>query len=274
MRVLRCGALWVVSVCAAACGKRPPLCPEAHYDFEIAVAATSVAMSPQVPQVTAHTTSDKGGISVDIVDGVGTVSYEGRGPIPAFLYSAVPWDFIDRTLYAGMGIADGVWYPFWLYCSDDGRLTDFDGEMSDRDVAVLTTVEGTCTLAGGRATPLEIPAHSLRNVALTCGFTVTTTPASTHALELAGSRAGTATFGSGLGIVLPFHTVDCRVSCGDPGWYELHAVVADPVTQTAAFAIYYFEDDILGVQVGNGFRLPLATPYNDWYADAQWALVR
>jgi hypothetical protein len=88
-------------------------------------------MSPQVPQVTAHTTSDKGGISVDIVDGVGTVSYEGRGPIPAFLYSAVPWDFIDRTLYAGMGIADGVWYPFWLYCSDDGRLTDFDGEMSD-----------------------------------------------------------------------------------------------------------------------------------------------
>jgi len=50
--------------------------------------------------------------------------------------------------------------------------------------------------------------------------------------------------------------------------------VADPVTQTAAFAIYYFEDDILGVQVGNGFRLPLATPYNDWYADAQWTLVR
>jgi hypothetical protein len=25
---------------------------------------------------------------------------------------------------------------------------------------------------------------------------------------------------------------------------------------------------------GTGFRLPLATPYNDWYADAQWTLVR
>ncbi len=274
MRVLRCGALWVVSVCAAACGERPPLCPEAHYDGEIAVAATSVAMSPRVPQVTAHTTSDKGGISVDIVDGVGTVSYEGRGPIPAFLFSEIRWDFIDRTLYAGLGIADGVWYPFWLYCSDDGRLTDFDGEMTDRDVAVLTTVEGTCTLAGNRATPLEIPAHSLRNVALSCGFTVTTTPASTQALELAGSRAGTATFGTGLGIVLPFHTVDCRVSCGDPGWYELHAVVWDPVTQAAAFAIYYFQDEILGVQVGNGFELPVAAPYNDAYANAQWTLVR
>src|SRR4029079_9916750 len=137
MRVVRCGALWVVSVCAAACNERPPLCPEAHYDGEIPVAATSVALSAaQVPPVTAHTTSEEGGISVDIVDGVGTVSYEDRGPSPAFLFSEIPWDFINRTLYAGLGVADGVWYPFWLYCSNDGRLPDFPRHMTDRDVTV------------------------------------------------------------------------------------------------------------------------------------------
>jgi len=188
-----------MSVCAAACGERPPLCPEAHYDGEIPVAATSVAMSSRVPRATAHTTSDRGGISVDIVDGVGTVSYEGRGPIPAFLFSEIPWDFISRTLYAGLGIADGVWYPFWLYCSDDGRLTDFDGEMSDRDVAILTPVEGTCTLAAASGAPLEIPAHSLRNVALSCGFTVTAPPgtrarpASTASSCRAGATTSTPT---------------------------------------------------------------------------------
>jgi len=276
MRVVRCGALWVVSVCAAACNERPPLCPEAHYDGEIPVAATSVALSAaQVPPVTAHTTSDEGGISVDIVDGVGTVSYEGRGPIPAFLFSEIPWDFINRTLYAGLGVADGVWYPFWLYCSNDGRLTDFDGEMTDRDVAVLTTIEGTCTRTGGRATPLEIPAHSLRDVALTCGFTVTAPPGM-HTIDLAGSRAGTASFGTGTGIVLPFHAVDCRVSCGSPPWYELHAIVADPAKQTAAFAIYYLfpENPETGVLSGNGIELPAAGLYGDAYANAQWTLVR
>ena len=45
MRVVRCGALWVVSVCAAACNERLPLCPEAHYDGEIPVAVISVALS-------------------------------------------------------------------------------------------------------------------------------------------------------------------------------------------------------------------------------------
>ncbi len=275
MRVVRCGALWIVSVCAAACGERPPLCPEAHYDGEIPVAATSMAMSTRVPLVTAHTTTDEGGISIDIVDGVGTVSYEGRGPIPAFLFSEIPWDFINRTLYAGLGVADGVWYPFWLYCSDDGRLTDFDGEMTDRDVAVLRTIEGTCTLAGGRGAPLEIPAHSLRNVALTCGFTVTA-PAGERTIDLAGSRAGTAAFGAGTGIVLPFHAVDCRVSCGSPPWYELHAIVADPAAQTAAFVVYYLfpDDPEAGVLGGNGFALPAAAPYADNYEGARWTLVR
>ena len=147
---------------------------------------------------------------------------------------------IDLTLFAGLGVKDGVWYPFWLYCSDDGRLTEFDGEMTDRDVAVLTSVEGTCVLSRVDA-PFTIPPHSLRNVALSCGFTVTT-PVGARAIDLGSSRAGSADIGAGRSaVVLPFHTVDCR-ECGSPGWYELHALVADPGAQWAAFVVYYLDD--------------------------------
>jgi hypothetical protein len=272
MRVFRCWALCAASMIATACGERPPLCPDAHFDGEIPVAAASVMMFPQI-QITARTTSDAAGVSVDIVDGRGTVSYEGRREIPAFIFSAIGWDLIDRTLYAGLGVADGVWYPFWLYCSDDGRLTDFDGEMTDRDVAVLAHVQGTCIAGGVKTGLLEIPAHSLRNVALTCGFTVTA-PAGARPIDLGGSRPGTADFATGSAIVLPFHTADCRETCGDPGWYEVHAIVADPNHQTAAFAVYYLFGNRDGVFATNGFQLPIAAPYGDTYAGAEWTLVR
>jgi hypothetical protein len=271
MRVLRCGSLVALSVCAAACGdERPPLCPEAYFDGELPVAATTVSTA-DIQAVTAHTTSNAGGVTVDIVGGQGTVSYEGRGPIPAFIFSTIPWPLIDRTLFAGLGVKDGVWYPFWLYCSDDGRLTEFDGEMTDRDVAVLTSLEGTCVLTRVDA-PFTIPAHSLRNVALSCGFTVTA-PVGARALDLGSSRAGSADIGAGRSaVVLPFHTVDCR-ECGSPGWYELHALVADPGTQWAAFVVYYL-DDPGSVSAGNGFQLPNAAPYADFYRGAVWELIR
>ena len=271
MRVLRYGALAAPLVCAAACGdERPPLCPEAYFDGELPVAATTVSTA-DIHGVTAHTTSNAGGVTVDIVDGQGTVSYEGRGPIPAFIFSTIPWPLIDRTLFAGLGVKDGVWYPFWLYCSDDGRLTGFDGEMTDRDVAVLTSVEGTCVLNRVDA-PFTIPAHSLRNVALSCGFTVTA-PVGARAIDLGSSRAGSADIGTGRSaVVLPFHTVDCR-ECGSPGWYELHALVADPGAQWAAFVVYYL-DDPGGVSGSNGFQLPNAAPYADFYRGAVWELIR
>jgi len=276
MRALRRGVLVAaLSVCAAACGdQRPPLCPEAHFVGELPVAATTISRL-MIPAVTAHTTSDKDGIAVDLVDGRGTVSYEGRGPIPAFVFSAIPWSLIDRTLFAGLGVKDGVWYPFYLYCSDDGRLTEFDGEMSDRDVAVLTGVEGTCVAGGATsAADFTIPAHSLRDVALSCGFTVTTPPAAARPLELGSSRPGTATTLVGRNVtVLPFHTVDCRANCGTPGWYELHALLANPTERWAAFAVYYL-DETGSVDASNGFQLPNAQQYFDSYPGATWQLMR
>jgi len=272
MRVVRCGVLGAMSVMIAACGERPPLCPDAHFDGEVPVAATSTTM-PSFLRVTAHTTSDEGGIGVDIVDGRGTVSYEGRGPIPAFIFEEIPWGLIDRTLYAGLGILDGVWYPFWLYCTDDGQLTDFDGEMTDRDVAVLSSVHGTCVpsapLAGGG---LDLPAHTLRNVALSCGYTVTGAPGQLP-IDLGSSRAGTALAAGHAATVLPFHTVDCRENCGTPGWYELHAIVFDPSTQWAAFGVFYLDESKF-VLAGNGVQLPAASDFGEFYQGATWTLAR
>lgn len=264
----------IAAACATtleACG-RVPLCPEVTFDQEIAVPATSTTTKSLVERISAHTVPGPAGVTVSIVDGQGTIAFEGRGPISAFIYGREPFQAAQRILYLGLGIEDGTWFPFWLYCADDGRLTEFYGEMTDRDVGVLETVEGTCSpTADFREMPIEIPAHSLRHVALTCGFSATSTPAADR-IDLHGSRAGRMDLAGIPSTVLPFHAVDCRTTCGPRGWYELHAIVWDPVAQTVGFTIFYL-DNYRGVRV-NGFLLPSASPLTSPFPNTVWTLDR
>jgi hypothetical protein len=217
------GLSLVATVCAclmaeAGC-ERPPLCPDVHYTLDVDVPPTTGVTLAPVQRLNAHGNGGPGGnlIQISITDNQGTMAFEGRGPVPAFIYERRSWPERGTTLYAGLGLDVGVWYPFWLYCAPDGRLTHFYGEMTDTDLGVLYPVTGNCEMAGDFVElPLNLPAASLRNIALTCGFSVTTSAAGRQ-IDLAASRPGTFSFDSETATVLPFHIVDCTDGCGSPG---------------------------------------------------------
>lgn len=260
---------WVV---LAGCDGSPP-CPVVTTDTEIDVPATSTTVTPTFEAINAATTAGPAGTSVSIVGNQGTVAFDGRGPAPAFLYAQIPYEAADTTLYAGLAIDDGAWLPFWLYCSD-GRLTKIFGEMTDRDRDVFPEVDGTCVGTGTLPTmTIEIPAQTIRKVALTCGFTVESPPGSTS-IDLHGSQPGSATFLGDPVTVLPFHAVDCRSGCGSPGWYELHTLILDQVAATVGFEVFYLQDHP-GAAAEDGILLPSGNALQyQLYPDAVWTLDR
>jgi hypothetical protein len=273
--VIAAAAVAIAAATPAACA-RPPLCPEAYFDQEIAVPATATTTGFLVQRVSASTAPGQARFAVAITDNKGTIAFDGRGPMPAFVFGRQPFPASRRILYAGLGIEDGVWFPFWLYCADDGRLTEVYGEMTDRDLGLLETVEGTCSPeADFREMRLDIPAHRLGPIALTCGFSANTPPGlATDGIDLGSGRAGTAELGGASATVLPFHTADCRDNCGDRGrgWYELHAIVWDQVAQTVGFSVFYLDDS--GVTTSNGIVLPTAVPLTGSFPGATWTLAR
>jgi hypothetical protein len=209
---------------------------------------------------------------VAIVSNQGTVSFGGRGPFPAFIFNRVPTDNADTFTYGGLGVLDGTWFPFVLYCSSDGRLTYIYGEMSDRDADVFVGVDGTCSTQGvGFPATVSLPAHTLSRIALTCGFSVSAPPPDT--LDIMSSMVGNMYLLGDLSSVYPFHTVDCRSGCGSPGWYELHSIIWNPIQQAAAFGIFYLDD--AGVHVDNGVILPSGQALStDPFTGATWSLSR
>ncbi|HVV49278.1 MAG TPA: hypothetical protein VHO06_06455 [Polyangia bacterium] len=239
----------------ASCGQDGPTCPAVSVDPQIQVPASDIApaIADGLPPINAATTAAPAGVMVSIAASQGTVSYGGRGPFPAFIYDREDgFPTSGSVLYSGLGVEDGTWYPFWLYCTSDGRLTDLYGEMSDRDADIFPALEGTCTDQGvGPMNAIAIPAHTLSPIALTCGFTASA-PAP-DATDLMGSSVGSTYFLGDLSSVYPFHTVDCR-DCGSPGWYEVHSIIWDPAQQVAAFSIFYLDDQ--GLSLGAGIALP------------------
>ena len=264
--------LGVVVTCAAtliAC-ERAPLCPETHFTTDISVPATQATVTTPVERFGAEVPLGPNGVGVSITDNKGTITFEGRGPIPAFIYSG-PSPFGSEMLYAGLGIEDGAWFPFWLYCTPDGRLDKFYGEMTDRDLGVLVPVDGTCAQSGEmESLVLDVPAHTLRQVALTCGFSAqaaTPTP-----LDLGSSRAGSMDFQGENSVLLPFHTLDCRTGCGDLSWFEIHTIAWDPESSTVGFTIIYLLSS--GVGAGNGLVETLGTPLAVGFPNAVWTVDR
>jgi hypothetical protein len=257
----------------ASCGG-PPACPAVYADTQIQLAATSITPPtiPPFPPISAATTAAPAGTMVSIVSNQGTVAFGGRGPFPAFIYSRIPFASADATLYGGLGVEDGVWFPFWLYCTSDGRLTNIYGEMSDRDDDAFPDVDGTCSDQGvAYPTTISLPAQTLSRVALTCGFTASAPLP--DPLELVSSSVGSMSLLGDASSVYPFHTVDCRSGCGSPGWYEIHSIVWNPIQQVAAFGIFYLDET--GVTLDDGVMLPSGEPViGDAFSGATWSLSR
>jgi hypothetical protein len=263
------------ALAVASCGQDgPPPCPEVYADPQVQIPASNIeppTLSRFYP-INAATTSAPAGVSISIVSSQGTIAYGGRGPFPVFINQRTD-DFPDSNsrLYGGLGVADGAWFPFWLYCTVDGRLFSIYGEMSDRDTTVWEDVDGTCTDQGvDPLTRVSLPAHTLSPIALTCGFTVNA-PGS---LDLTSSNVGNMTYMGGAYSVFPFHTVDCR-DCDSPGWIEIHSILWNPAQPGAGFGIFYLDDT--GVSLGaDGIALPGGQLVGDNvpFSGATWSFSR
>jgi hypothetical protein len=254
----------------------PPFsCPAAVYDQAISVAATSTTMLIDT-RATVHTASGTDGISVDITDNQGTVAFWGSGPVPAFLYKRIPWPDVNYTLLAGLGVTDGAWLPFWLYCASDGTLGRFYAERTDGTATLNQVITGSCNeVLGDWYMPVDVPAHSLRGIPLTCGFTVNA-PSWDAPLNLGSSSAGTASINGLPATALVFSTTDCRTGCGSSSWFELHSILWQPSSGQVGFAIWYLAGDTAGtgVSAANGLLLPAAGWTDILHPMATWTLTR
>jgi hypothetical protein len=278
---------------ALACASPPP-CPNDHYDGSIAVPETDATVTEQF-RISAHLQTPGQTVGISIEDNQGTVQFGGSQPLAAFVYGRTEWPQIQRTLFQGVGVGDDAWYPFWLYCTADGRLTSVFWETTNSPGGTMLDVDGSCVdLPDSVDLHLHLPAHHLNNVAMTCGFSVLDpTPAivgsSAPELSIQSSQPGQFYDGD-FWTVLPFSTVDCRWGCSDgrgASWYEIHTImwnVGDPASSDnptppgqVAFTIFYLPTDgsVRGIYQDYGVVLPEvgAIGFQDFPA-AAWTISR
>jgi hypothetical protein len=248
-------------------------CAEVLFDGEIPVRATNTVISLD-NKFSASGGDLSSSVRVDFQDNKGTVAFAGSGPVPAFIYKRIPWPDVGFTLYAGLGVTDGAWLLFWIYCAPDGTLGRFYGERTDATGTLNRVITGTCTeIATTWNMPVEAPAHTLRNIPMTCGFSVATADGS---ISLGSSRPGVASIQTVPATALVFSTTDCRTDCGSSAWFELHSILWDPTRENVAFAVWYLAGTRsgTGVSAENGVLMP-AAGWNDILSpQATWTLNR
>jgi hypothetical protein len=266
---------------AAACGGPDP-CPAAFYDDVIDVPATDAVLTVDA-RVSAHTATPTDGISIAIDDNLGTVTFPGETPIPAFVYERTFLAGVQRNLYQGLAVADGSWRPFWFYCLPDGGLWYFYGEGSGSSSAAPASVSGPCSETPGPFDlHVQLPAHQLRHVNLTCGFSIEDAnpayfEASFPRLSVTASKPGAWWRDNELATLLMFTAADCSEGCRETGsWYELHSLFWEATAQRLGFGVWYlrFDNPSTPVSVSNGLFLPDLAPFSDVFPDATWMVAR
>jgi len=244
----------------AGCADSEPaagVCPNPIFDGEIPVQETDATIA-MTSKVSASTSDPASPVQVAVQDNQGTIDFAGSGPVPAFIYKRIPWPDVGYTLYAGLGVTDGAWLLFWLYCAPDGTLGRFYGERTDATGTLNVVLNGRCDeTAIIWDQHVQVPAHTLRNIPMTCGFTVTT-PDWDASVDLGSSRPGKGTLFGLPATALVFSTTDCRTGCGAASWFELHSILYEPTMHNVGFAVWYLNEATpgTGVSAENGVMMP------------------
>jgi hypothetical protein len=192
--------------------------------------------------------------------------------MPAFIFNRTEWPSIQRTLYQGLGLMDRAWFPFWIYCTADGRLTDFYAEKTFEAGWHGESVDGSCVETPGQwMMSLDLPAHLLQHVAMTCGFEVHTPEGDLESLELGGSRPGTMHAAGISATILTFNSLDCRGGCGGTGsWFELHSLLWDRASGQVGFLVWYLDASVPGVVASNSVTFPSESGFDQAFPNATW----
>ena len=200
----------------------------------------------------------------DVTDDVGTIEVAGK-TLPLLVYERQPWPSQGYTLYQGLAVADDAWVVVWFYCTDAGAESIYV-ESTDGIALQTLMIDGTCdVLVEDAEVTVDLPGTEFTVVyegipSPSMGPEVSVTAGALGHLELGGVDH----------VVAPFETVDCSTACGTPGWYEVHALLWDPLAHRATFAILYLEMDG-SVTMAYGLTLPdLVEGASDATLEAAW----
>lgn len=167
-----------------------------------------------------------------IADATGTIEIEGT-PYPAVVYLKQPWPEAGYTLFQTLAVGDDRWYLLWFYCQA-GSVVYIYSEATDGTPMAYENATGSCaSLDTGITAAVALPASQLEIPELLAGYTV-----SGPDIDIASAQPGAISLGGVDYEVLPFEDVVC-LDCGSSGWYELHALLVDPVGDRACFGIFY-----------------------------------
>ena len=169
---------------------------------------------------------------VDIRSRFGTVTLGGR-PVSALVYKSIPWNSYSLVLYQALAVEAHSWTVFWFYCT--GRaLTYVYWESTTSSKLNKEAMKGSCASASTTHTAVSWPSGSMGAPAVVKGFT-----AHGADIELNSAAAGHVVLAGKTWLAYPFAVVDCSMTCGTPGWYELHSVLWEGETAETAYGIFY-----------------------------------
>lgn len=190
---------------------------------------------------------------VELTDNSGWIRLGGE-QISAFAYRLQNWDAQGQTLVQTLAVRGDALYVLWLYCSD----STLDGAYYEgTDGTPMTWVpanSGTCDLSTEtRNVQVDLPAVSFAKPSADHAFEVTGGD-----LEIRPGKAGTFEADPRDWTVFGFETVDCTSGCGDPGWWELHAILWNEQARELCFSIFYLFEGTRDPRVSYSMCLPSA----------------
>lgn len=185
--------------------------------------------------------------------------------LPVLVYEEQP--FGEWTLYQSLAVAPDGWTVIWFYCSE-GMLTDVYFETTTGLPLQYELASGTCDIVPGSSeTEVSFPGTEFALIYNGEDFSIDGAD-----IAVIGGQLGTVVLDGIEHVLAPFETVDCA-DCGGAGWFEVHAILWDPVAVRACFAIFYLLPDADEVQMTYAMCLPdLVDPMGSIFLPAKWMI--
>jgi hypothetical protein len=166
--------------------------------------------------------------SASIDQGAGTVQL-GNQTLPVVVYERQPFE--DYFLYQALAVAGDRLYVLWFYCLG-GELLGIYYEGTDGTAITTEAATGACAESESPSmATVQLPGLAMPYPQVLPGTTF-----SGPDIHYDGLTSGWAAIqGTTYGLV-PFGEVDCSL-CGEPPWFEVHALLWDG--ERVCFAIFY-----------------------------------
>lgn len=206
--------------------------------------------------------------AISVIEDDALIEVDGESLV-GVTYQHQDWAKFGYDLFQVLLVGPDRWVVVWLYCTD-AVLTNLYSVSTDGTELVEEAAEGTCSfLAQDTSAQVSLPATDMTFDTLVNGYRVTGDD-----LHIDGDAPGILKLGADEMNVLVFQDVNCSSVCGDPGWFELHAILWDPAAARACFGIFYLYEDDRPVLFTYSLTLPeLYDPAGNAQIDATWELI-